>query len=300
MPIIIGGFSKFGSSIYLNQFSKANKLKCIDYNSTRFAVFIHIIKNIKNIMAKRVYFQPAICFPGFLRDILIVAFLRILFAKITFIILSELHYKNKLLSNKYFRKIFFCRSHIISSAALIGPNYFQKSEIISPSVTPLSLPIAKLEKSGAILHLGYLSPIKGFEDFLSITDNLENKKIAIGARLDDRSIQGSNVYVTNSFDEFKEQLRAVLTAEKILCFLYCSKYDLSPLLLLELRNAKIPLVVLSGTRAELILRNYLKEECFVVVNQIAELNSLEIGILATAADYFCSSVDPFAKISKRL
>lgn len=300
MSIVIGGFSKFGSSVYLKNFTKDGDFVYIDYNSKRLEIFVSIIRNFPGLVAQKVYFQPAICFPSFIRDILIVILLRVFFSKITFIILSQLHYKNKLLPNKFFRYLFFGRSEIISSAALSSSWYFQKSKIVSPDVKPFDLPVAALKQDGAIIHLGYLSPIKGYDNFIRVTSNLENKVIVIGAELDKHVVHDSNVYVTVGVDEFKHRLKEILNKEKILCFLYCSKFDLSPLLLLEIRRAKIPLVVLSTTPAELILKNYLKQECFVVINSSSELKNIDINKLSASAEFLCNTAEPFAHESRVL
>ena len=294
--VLIGGLSLFGSGNYLREYAQTVSFdRQYDYNATGFAFVCTLVKSAKKLFRSEVHFQPAICFPAFARDVLIVILLRLLCCKVVFVVLSELHYRNPVLKTKAGRRLFFWRSRIISSAPLCGENYKLPSEVRSPNVVGEDLPNADISELGAILHLGYLSDIKGFDLFLEQAKRSPRRFAAIGALLREARLETSDIEVniTTSRDEFLGTLEKFIKGQKILCFLFCSRYDLSPLLLMELRKARIPLVAIKGTDGARILANYLKPDCYNLVSDLAELDDENLVLsLKFAAEALAISTAP--------
>lgn len=283
--------SNFGSGEFMRSYSiDKDFVDIIDYNKKGMYFIFNLIKNRKLVRYSEVHFQPAICFPAFFRDIFIILYLKTLTRNITLIILSELTYKNPLFKISFFRYLFLRKCKLFSSGPLYVDNVMIASKLIAPNVYPLKSFNVTIDPGGLVLHIGYLSKIKGFDEFLKASFWLENRFVAIGQKIDKVKYYNKTVEIieTRTKAQFFSQIENVATKNPILCFLYMAKFDLSPLLLLEIKSLGIPIVVIRGSNAERILTNYIGRECFLRVDSISKIASLTIRDLKTVALYFRS------------
>ena len=117
---LIGGSRKYGSGKVLNHLKKYFGLRLqnfyfIETQKSRLGIFISLLNIPKN---SKILFQPSICFPAFIRDLIIIIFLRLKTKNIKFILLVDICYKNQLMKNRVFRNIFFRNSKTITISSL--------------------------------------------------------------------------------------------------------------------------------------------------------------------------------------
>lgn len=219
---------------------------------------------------RRVIFQPSICFPAFMRDLLTVLILKILRSDVQFILLVDVAYKNPLLKIKSFRKWFFGESRVYGPAlpSVSVRKFYQSAPYFDSHGLAPNVVNSQCDRI-CFLHIGYRSWIKGWDRFQQFSQ--ANRDIFdfayIGAEYADqigsfggakfRSFCGSSPAETQRVlsDEFEDQYPALL---------FMSRFDFAPLTVLECGYWGVPICVLVGSDSERILARMLPSACYVV------------------------------------
>ena len=280
---LIGGSKKYGSGKiikYLKNYfeDKLNNFYFIETQKSRLDILISIIKIPRN---GKILFQPSICFPAFIRDILIITFLRLRTKKIKFLLLVDICYKNPLLKYGIFKNIFFGNSKILSIANFsrsvrnqikLDP-FFEKIELKPMIFKNSKLPLA-------LIHLGYLSKIKGWEDFQKLIKDSKTNFSAFAIGSEETKIINLNtqkIYIYKGINTKDIQTKLIeISSNFFTVLIFLSHEDFAPLILLESGFWGIPIACIRESRSHSILTRFLPKNCFIVVENIEQiLNSNE-------------------------
>lgn len=276
--ILIGGSKKFGSGKVMryakNHLASLGSLEgFVETQQARFGILQEIWAISKN---QFVLFQPSVCFPAFVRDVLIVALLRLKGFQISFLLLVDVKYKNPLMKLSFFRRLFFGNSQVFGLAEFsvhVGnsqrlPAFFDSKGLEEVKVQNPSGEIAQI-------HLGYFNHMKGWMDFQSFigSSSLKLRAFGIGG---DGSVHeetvSTNIELFPGLTTLEIQSSLGKIAQDFVpVYVFLSREDFAPLMVLEAGLWGLPIVTVRGTRAHGILNRFLPRGAFLVVECLSEV-----------------------------
>lgn len=276
---LIGGSKRFGSGKVINELKKymSNHTREFYFIETQGAK-LKVISNIFKIpRSHQILFQPSICFPAFMRDLVIMFLIRILFRSISIIILVDTQFRNPLMKSTLIRKIFFNNMTVFSPAQPTGR--VQKLEKISPYFDQELLQraiVAHGSKQIGLVHLGYLQKLKGIDHYSQI---VEQSKIDIlnafgigDLNQSEHELISKRIVLIHAPKVTDIQNSILKLSEKFdLVYLFCSENDFAPLMVLEAGYWGVPIVVLRKTKAHAIVSSFLPHNCFIAISDINDL-----------------------------
>ncbi len=282
---LIGGAGKYGSGEIVGQVKiLLDHNYVLEFHNTQGLRTFGLIELIISLFREKklTIFQPSISYPAFLRDIIILIFLKLSSSPRVFLLLTRLDFKNKIMKYRFFQKIFFSNHRIISTAkhSLLDKNiHLLRQFIPSTYILKNNQRPNKIFKDMVLCHFGYLEEFKGFKTFISISKrNPQLNFLAIGQYLKKRrnysvtKYKNLEIVETTNKKSFKSEI-INNNLKSDLIFLFCSKQDLSPLVILECGNLGIPIVCFEGSVSEEILNNYLPMGCYVSLKDLNEISS---------------------------
>jgi hypothetical protein len=285
---LVGGSKSFGSGKVVTFIRKSmNELGLltgfIETQGARQDIFYLLFKIPKNA---QVLFQPSICFPAFLRDVLILIIMRIRGNRIIFILMVDVVFNNPLLKSRFLRSLFFGKSTVLGIAefsqfikrsVLIQP-YFDSSMLNRLNIAP-TLYAAPL----TVLHLGYRNKMKGWIDLRDrlIQEEYPFRVVAIGGKvtkIEARNVKPIELMPGMLTTDIENSLRTICV-DSFPVYLFLSKEDFAPLMVLESGFWGIPVATLRGTYAADILQRMLPDKCFLVVDKVGDLDKRKDELL---------------------
>lgn len=281
---LIGGVGKYGSGEVVDQVKiLLDRNYILEFHNTQGLRILGLIKLIISLFKEKklTIFQPSISFPAFLRDVVIFLSLKFSFSPRIFLLLTRLDFRNKIMKFKFFQKLFFSNQKIISTAK----HSFLEKEIPTfrqfiPSHNKLQNDLKPNRdfKNNVLCHFGYLEEFKGFKTFVSISKKYSQFNfLAIGQRLkrkrsyEVKSRGNLEIIETKNSQDFNSEMIKSIKNDPI--FLFCSKQDLSPLVVLECGILGIPIICFKGTISEEILINFIPSDCFISLKNLNEISS---------------------------
>ena len=274
---VIGGSKYWGSGkVIANLRNYAARLpfdiEFIETQGARFEIFSKLNK-IPNGSA--VLFQPSICFPAFIRDFAILEVLKNKSVRIYFLLLVDLQFKNVLFLSKIFRNYFFGNWLVFGSATPSLkvnrfkplPPFFEKTHLTENIV---SLYCEKVH----FIHFGYRSKIKGWDDFVRIAKaNSKNSHFVYIGKDKLSANEKGHIVVKNAKDTIG--IENIILREFDKCFpvfLFCSKFDFSPLMVLECGWWGVPICVIKNSNSSQILSRFIPNNCFLEIEDCSGIN----------------------------
>ena len=246
---------------------------------------------------KFVIFQPSICGYSFIRDLLILGILRMAGCNIAIVVLSHIFYRNIAFKINWIREFFFYKRCVIGAANIkevrdIAHTYEVITPLCNLSFDKIRKPEINKVKNILFCHIGYFDPIKGFDRFVALARNNKDQRFfAIGQPLKGNllSNKDSNIefVIPTSDSDFLNKVSGLITREDCLpVLLFMSKYDLAPILILELGASRMPICVEKQSNSYLILENFLPRSAFYAFDNISEIFMAEkTGQLADCANF---------------
>ena len=283
---LCGGSKMFGSGkvvAFLRErlYARRSLLGFIETQGARFEIFkaIWVLPRGAHIL-----FQPSICFPAFLRDVVIVVLMRLRGLDITYILLVDVVFKNPLLYIGFFRFLFFGRSMVLGLAAFSQP--IAKTCQLPPyfdAVGITRLLTMNLDGPMAVLHLGYRIDMKGWSDLQTRlrAETRVLRTVAIGGKVTEaESVEAAPIELLPgaSTSEIEASLK-MIARECLPIYLFLSREDFAPLMVLEAGYWGVPIVTIRGIRAHGILARMLPPECFVVVENFGDIVDCRSDVL---------------------
>jgi hypothetical protein len=236
----------------------------------------------------RVLYQPSICFPAFVRDMLMVAVMRLRRVHITYFLMVDVAFKNPLLRSDFARDLFFGGSVVLGLANFSLP--VSRSILIVPYYEPgvvNRLPAVLQDAPVTVVHLGYRSRMKGWVD---LTAQLERegcslRVVAIGGTVTESEVKAAHpveLMPGASTSEIETSLCAIMP-ECFPVYIFLSREDFAPLMVLEAGHWGLPIATVRGSRAEGILERMLPQGCYVVLgSRLDELERRRPELLAAS------------------
>lgn len=284
--LVIGGLSRFGSGKYMKDVCIAlnesgYKILKFSTNKMRFIKLIYLFRMLNNKSDYFIYFQPSICGISFIRDLFILLILKFYKTPKVYVILSHIYYKNYLFKLNFIRKFFFKNELIICAAKIKELEILAKKYIV---ITPIcKTPFSEKKNNSKVTnnlifsHIGYFDSIKGFDKFLDLV-KLDNQKnfIAIGEPLNEKYDYQNNPNLTilssHNNNDFISKINLLIDKhEQYPIYLFMSKYDLAPLLVLELGASKIPICVKKNSKSHRILSNFLPLDTYFTYTSLDDI-----------------------------
>ena len=290
---LIGGSKFFGSGKIIF-FLKNNlnysyeNFNFIETQKSNIGIIKKLLKIKKN---SKILFQPSISFPAFLRDILIVLFIRYKTNDLTFILCVDICFKNPILKFRIFRKIFFSNRTVISIASFsqrvekqisIKP-FFEKKNLTISTVNNTFLPLAAL-------HLGYFTRMKGWYKFCDLVKSSTEpiQAFSIGST----KIKNSNLLSRNHKILYASNTKNIecsvdsISKKFFPCLIFLSNEDFAPLIVLEAGYWGIPIVCIRKTKGEQILSRFLPNNCFIVIDNLDQLFQVKEKLIISRKKMF--------------
>ncbi len=235
-----------------------------------------------------VLYQPSICFPAFARDVLLISVMRLRGLSVAHILLVDVVFRNPLLRNGMLRRIFFGRSTVLGLAEFSQP--VARASRVTPyfDVSSMSrFPSMALQAPIVAIHLGYRNEMKGWDDLRSQLSAEEHplKVVAIGGSVTAVEAEAAapvQLLPGASTDEIETSLKSIVE-ENFPVYVFLSREDFAPLMVLEAGFWGLPLVTLRGTRAEGIMSRMLPGDCYVIVDSLKSIPERRDDLIAARA-----------------
>jgi hypothetical protein len=276
---LIGGSHKFGSGKVVSKFVSYLEHNQIDFEliETQGARLSFVARLIQLPKKSLVIYQPSVCFPAFFRDIIIVSFLYLRSSRLHFLLLVDLRFKNIFFNKEFLRSLFF-RNHPVFGLATPSVSLRNFIKI------PIYFENTKLQKniinygntSYTLVHFGYRSRIKGWSNFYKTASKFHRTTSFHYIGRDDlktyenRFIQS---YKSKSNLDIENTLKTVFDHETPI-YLFSSREDFAPLMVLECGWWGVPIICIKDTKAEKILSRFISKTYFLSVDpeQISNIN----------------------------
>lgn len=303
---LIGGSQKFGSGKVISKLIEYIEdspigFEFIETQGARLGLITRLMQLPKNSV---VIYQPSICFPAFLRDIIIVSILYGRTSQVSFLLLVDLRFKNILFKFKFIRSMFFRANSVYGLATPSAkPVNFTRISIYFEN-TKLKKDIIKYGASSYnIVHFGYRSKIKGWRKFLqTATQFHDSVSFSYIGRDDLRSSETRLIRSFKSQDNFDiEKTLLKNFRDETPLYLFFSQEDFAPLMVLECGWWGVPIICIKGTKAEKILSRFISKRFFLSVEpELLKMINLREAELAAShfsdflnayhEDQFCSDI----------
>lgn len=285
---LIGGSKRWGSGKVIDFLNHYLHEKIVDYSfyesQRSLNLPLEIYKEIEN--NRCVIFQPSVCFPGFLRDLLVLLVLRIKKVDLRFVLLVDVTFKNPLMRINWFRKWFFGSSQVFGCAYpslpvsnfILLPPFFLKEQLTHNLLGPVGQRLS-------LIHIGYRTKIKGWDRYLKIAaENDQNFEFFYcGLDVETNRLEFNMItaaYEGRTTEEVEKCLSKISEfGSPVLIFL--SRYDFSPLVVLECGYWGVPIAVEVGTKQEAILSRFLPSDCYFSYVKLQDLRTQHLVLEKT-------------------
>lgn len=282
---LIGGSKRWGSGkviAFLNSYLHEKLFDYKFYESQKsLSLPLDVAKEIEKNQC--VIFQPSVCFPGFLRDLLVLLALRIKKADLHFILLVDVAFKNPLMKLNWFRRWFFGGSQVfgcaypslpVSNFFLLNP-FFLKDHLTHNLLGPIGPKLC-------LIHIGYRTKIKGWDFYLKTAGKHGHEFEFFYCGLDvERNRSEFNALTAAYQGQTTEEIEKCLSKISEVgspVLIFSSRYDFSPLVVLECGYWGVPIAVERGTKQEAILSRFLPSDYYFSYIKLQDLLTQRLAL----------------------
>lgn len=269
MTLVIGGEKKYGSGSVIRQYLANVRCTFISTNGIRIMGLFKILHSKE----KDVVFFPSIAKLSALRDIAIYLILILKGSNIRTVILCDLNFSH---FPKLIKWIIYKFSHQIFAPSRIDG--LQIKSFRQQIVADLE---NKAYNGYRVVYGNYIQNEKGFDRFEKyICENDTEDYLCFGSG-PDGLYSDLSVQATCSAGDFLMAMKSSVRGGKY--YLYLSRFDLAPLVVIEAINAGLVVCTLkSCTDSIRILENYLGQQGFFVIDDLVEPKNIEKHITEDA------------------
>lgn len=263
--VLVGGITSYGSGIVIKNIMKNFFHNAEIINTSKMNLY-GVLRSIKTIKNKDIYFHPSIAGFSWIRDLILSKIIDFYGNNKSTIILCDLEYtkfnfiakpiiKNFVIKNS--NRVFLPADINAIETKLYKEAKYELHHIISKNN---NLP----KKVGDIIYTyaNYLTKDKGIDQFLKIFKD----GIIIGSGKILKDTNSNKIFYTSSKTEFDKVLKKL--SNKRLIFCYLSKFDLSPILIQEMLVLGIVIGVFRGSKSEEILNNQFYDIDYIYLDDV--------------------------------